>query len=101
MSSTVDNISPANLEMIRSVLEDAGYDACLLLEDQRLFNTASLLVTKQFLAGVDSRSGLAARLEFQLGKAGKHRQLGTSSLSRYAIQGLPLELQSQGRENAG
>ena len=95
--SYIDNISPSDLEMIRAVLDDAGYDANLLVEDQRLFNTAALLVTKLFLSGVGSRSELAAKLACQLGKAGKHRQSCRSSLSRYAIQGLPLELQSRPR----
>ncbi|OAP36620.1 hypothetical protein AU381_19215 [Sinorhizobium glycinis] len=98
MSSTVCCVSPSDREMILSVLDDAGYDASVLVEDPRFFNTAALLVTKLFLAGVDSRSGLAAKLEYQLGKAGRHRQPGTSTLPRYAIQGLPLELQSQLRE---
>jgi hypothetical protein len=95
MSSTVDNISPSDMQIIQSVLDDAGYDANLLAEDQRLFNTAALLVTKLFLAGDGSPLGLAAKLENQLGKAGKHRPVCTSSLARYAIQGLPVELQSQ------
>ncbi|WP_164839359.1 hypothetical protein [Sinorhizobium meliloti] len=84
MSSIEKNIAPADLEMIRSVLDDAGYDASVLVEDQCLFDTAALLVTKLFLSGVDSRSALAAKLEWQLGRAG----------TRYAIQGLPLESQA-------
>lgn len=90
MSSIENNIAPADLEMIRAVLDDAGYDASVLVEDQRLFDTAALLVTKLFLSGVDSRSALAAKLESQLGRARTHRR----SLSRYAIQGLPLESQA-------
>lgn len=46
--------------MIRSVWDDAGYDASVLVEDQCLFDTAALLVTKLFLSGVDSRSALAS-----------------------------------------
>ncbi|AFL53816.1 hypothetical protein ABIE78_006565 [Sinorhizobium fredii] len=95
MSSTVDNFSNSDLDMIRSVLDEAGYDASLLVADQRLFNTAALLVTKLFLAGETSRMGLAAKLEYQLGTAGKHRQPSGTCLARYAIQGLPLELQSR------
>ncbi|MDW9428460.1 hypothetical protein GOB07_06970 [Sinorhizobium meliloti] len=90
MSSIENNITPADLEMIRSVLDDAGYDASVLVEDRCLFDTAALLVTKLFLSGVDSPSALAAKLESQLGRAGTHRR----SLSRYAIQGLPLESQA-------
>ncbi|RVM20079.1 hypothetical protein CN142_00780 [Sinorhizobium meliloti] len=95
MSSIENNISSVDFEMIRSVLDDAGYDASVLVEDQCLFDTAALLVTKLFLSGVDSRSALAAKLECQLGRAGTHRhRLSLSlSLSRYAIQGFPLESQ--------
>jgi hypothetical protein len=93
MSSTIRNISPSDREMIRSVLDEAGYRADVLVDDPRFFETATLLVTKLFLAGVESRSGLAAKLESQLGMAGKHRQPPGSQLGRYAIQGLPVELQ--------
>ncbi|WEX88027.1 hypothetical protein PZN02_000478 [Sinorhizobium garamanticum] len=93
MSSTVRNISPTDQEKIQSVLDEAGYSADLLIHDPRLFETAALLVTKLLLAGVDSRSGLATKLKCQLGEAGKHRQPSGSLLGRYAIQGLPLELQ--------
>ncbi|OHV73321.1 hypothetical protein [Ensifer sp. LCM 4579] len=62
--------------MIQSVLDDAGYDV----------STAALLVTEQFLAGEASRSGLAAKLEGQLGKAAEHRRPCTFSLPRYAIE---------------
>ncbi|MDX0694567.1 hypothetical protein GOD53_10630 [Sinorhizobium medicae] len=93
MSSIEYSISPSDFEMIRSVLDDAGYDVSVLVEDHSLFNTAALLVTKLFLSGLHSRSALAAKLECQLGRAGKHRQSCRRSLSRYAIQGLPIELQ--------
>ena len=93
MSSIENNISSVDFEMIRSVLDDAGYDAGVLVQDQCLFDRA-LLVTKLFLSGVDSRSALAAKLECQLDRAGKHRQACSLSRSRYAIQGLPLELQA-------
>ncbi|MCG5477587.1 hypothetical protein [Sinorhizobium alkalisoli] len=95
MSSTVDTISPSDRRMIQSVLDDAGYDSGFLAEDHHLFNTAALLVTKLFLAGEGSRSGLAAKLEYQLGKAAKNRRTCAFSLPRYAIQGLPIELQSR------
>jgi len=95
MSSTLLDISPANMKIIQSVLEAAGYDASGLAESPRFFNPAALLVIKLFLAGEESRSGLAAKLEHQLGKFGDNRRPCPSSLARYAIQGLPLELQSQ------
>ncbi len=92
MSSIENNISSVDFEMIRSVLDDAGYDASVLVEDQCLFDTAALLVTKLFLSGVNSRSALAAKLECQLGRAGTHRHRLSLSLSRYAIQGFPLRV---------
>ena len=93
MSSHLFNISPSDSEFIRSVLGEAGYNAKLLVDDPRSFETAELLVTKLFLAGEVSRGALAAKLECQLGKAGKYRRPPGSSLGRYAIQGLPSELQ--------
>ncbi|WP_077967573.1 hypothetical protein [Ensifer adhaerens] len=93
MSSTVCNISPSDQAKIQSILVEAGYGADLLVHDPRLFETAMLLVTMLLLAGGHSRSGLAAKLECRLGLAGKHRQPSGSRLGRYAIQGLPLELQ--------
>lgn len=68
MSSNVSIISPSNMEFIRSVLGEAGYNAKLLVDDPRSFETAELLVTKLFLAGEDSRPGLAAKLECQFGQ---------------------------------
>ncbi|WEX74587.1 hypothetical protein PYH37_002031 [Sinorhizobium numidicum] len=90
MSSALHNISPSDRELLRSVLDEAGFGD---VDDPIFFETATLLVTKLFLAGVDSRPELVAKLEYQLGKAGKHRQPPGSRLGRYAIQGLPLELQ--------
>ncbi|UIJ91349.1 hypothetical protein Q1M64_07630 (plasmid) [Sinorhizobium meliloti] len=93
MSSNVSILHVTFGPVIRSVLGEAGYNAKLLVDDPRSFETAELLVTKLFLAGEDSRPGLAAKLECQLGKAGRYRRPPGSSLARYAIQGLPSELQ--------
>ena len=79
MSSHLFNISPSDNEFIRSVLGEAGYNAKLLVDDPRSFETAELLVTKLFLAGEVSRGALAAKLECQLGKAGKYRRPPGSS----------------------
>lgn len=51
MSSNVSIMSPSDLQFIRSVLGEAGYNAKLLVDDPRSFETAELLVTKLFLAG--------------------------------------------------
>lgn len=93
MSFPARHISPSERAKIQWVLDDAGYGADLLVQDPGLFETASLLVTRLMLEGVQSRSGLAARLECRFGRAGKHRQPPGFRLGRYAIQGLPVELQ--------
>ncbi|WP_457813571.1 hypothetical protein [Sinorhizobium meliloti] len=74
MSSNVYIMSPSDLQFIRSVLGEAGYNAKLLVDDPRSFETAELLVTKLFLAGEDSRPGLAAKLEQILFNPGHTRQ---------------------------
>ncbi|MDR6590110.1 hypothetical protein [Agrobacterium tumefaciens] len=62
-------ISPDEMEMIQSVLKSAGYNATVLGNDQRQFNTAAFLVMKLFLAGATSADALAARLKRRLGNA--------------------------------
>lgn len=86
------SISPSEMKMVQSVLDDAGYDANVLAEDQSLFNTAALLVMKLFLAGETSPYALTAQLERNFGKAIDNRAHYKSPLPRYAIQGLPHNL---------
>lgn len=83
-------ISASDLQMIQSVLDDAGYDANVLATDQRLFNTAALLVMKLFLVGETSPYALLAQLERKFGRASEN--IYKSPFARYAIQGLPRNL---------
>lgn len=84
------SISPSEMRMIQSILNDAGYDANVLAEDQSHFNAAALLVTKLFMAGETSPYALTAQLARNFGKASTSRVPYKSPLPRYAIQGLPL-----------
>ena len=90
-------ISPSDLQMIQSVLDDAGYDANVLATDQRLFNAAALLVMKLFLAGETSPYALVAQLERKFGRASENNY--KSPASRYAIQRSPRSL--RGLERGG
>ncbi|MFD1328745.1 hypothetical protein [Mycoplana ramosa] len=90
------DISPSDMEMIQSVLDDAGYDANVLAIDQSLFNTAALLVVKLFLAGETSPYALTAQLERNFGKGVATRAPYGAPLPRYAIQGLPRHLGGAG-----
>ncbi|MDR6759707.1 hypothetical protein J2Y48_005025 [Mycoplana sp. BE70] len=83
-------ISPTEMEMIQSILDNAGYDADFLMDDQRQFNAAALLVMKLFLAGETSPDALSAQLEYNFGKASVNKPPYKSPFARYAIQGLPL-----------
>ena len=85
-------ISPAEMAMIQSILENAGYDACFLRDDHRQFNAAALLVMKLFLAGETSPYALSAQLEYIFGKADVNKAPYKSPSARYAIQGLPSNL---------
>ena len=82
-------ISPIEMEMIQSVLDNSGYDANVLRADQRQFNAAALLLMKLFLAGETSPDALSAQLEYNFGKATVNKLPYKSPFARYAIQGLP------------
>ena len=90
------SISPSEMKMVQSVLDDAGYDANVLAEDQSLFNAAALLVMNLFMAGETSPYALAAQLERNFGKATTTKLPYKSPLPRYAIQGLPHNLSRAG-----
>lgn len=90
-------ISPTEMEMIQSILDNAGYDANLLRGDQRQFNAAAFLVMKLFLAGETSADALAAQLEYNFGKASVNKLPYKSPLARFAIQGLPPNQRELGR----
>ncbi|WP_236778579.1 hypothetical protein [Agrobacterium tumefaciens] len=75
--------------MIQSVLERAGYNATLLGNDQRQFNTAAFLVMRLFLAGETSAEALAAQLKCRLGNAEPLKQSHQSRPILEAIRRVP------------
>ncbi|SOC44062.1 hypothetical protein SAMN05892877_11254 [Rhizobium subbaraonis] len=83
------SISPSDMNMLQTVLNEAGYDADVLSVDRSLFNAAALLVTKLFLSGETSPYALAAQLERNFGRSDRARVPYKSMLPRHAIQGLP------------
>jgi len=87
--SSFSGISLEEMEIIQSVLKSAGYNAALLSDDPRQFNTAAFLVMRLFLAGEKSADALAAELKRRLGRASLHRPSYQSALAPYAIRGLP------------
>ncbi|MGN7714071.1 hypothetical protein [Agrobacterium radiobacter] len=82
-------ISPDEMEMIQAVLKSAGYNATVLGNDPRQFNTAAFLVMKLYLAGETSANALAAQLKLRLGSASSRKPSYQSPLAPYAIRGLP------------
>lgn len=90
--SNFSGISPEEMEIIQSILKNAGYNAALLGDDQRQFNTAAFLVMRLFLAGEKSADALAAQLKRRLGRATLHRPSYQSALAPYAIRGLPRDM---------
>lgn len=85
-------ISPSEMEMIQSVLVNAGYDDNALKDDKQHSNAAALLVMKLFRAGETSPHALSAQLEYNFGKASGNELPYKSPFARYAIQGLPHNL---------
>lgn len=82
-------ISPEEMEMIQSVLKRAGYNATLLGNDQRQFNTAAFLVMRLFLAGETSGDALAAQLKRRLGNADSLKQSYQSRPVVEAVRSVP------------
>ena len=82
-------ISPEEMEMIQSVLKSAGYNATLLGNDQRQFNTAAFLVMRLFLAGETSADALAAQLKRRLGNADSLNQSYQSRPVLETIRSVP------------
>lgn len=88
--AAIPEISPHEMEMIRSVLRTAGYSPDGLVEDGHQFNTATRLLMQLVLSGEASPRALAEQLEQSFGRPVKSKVLFAPLLPRYAIQGLPL-----------
>lgn len=88
--AAIPEISPHEMEMIRSVLRTAGYSPDGLVEDGHQFNKATRLLMQLVLSGEASPRALAEQLEQSFGRPVKSKVLFAPLLPRYAIQGLPL-----------
>ncbi|WP_221131451.1 MULTISPECIES: hypothetical protein [unclassified Rhizobium] len=93
MSSTSEksHLTSSDLDMLQGVLDDAGYDARILIEDQRVFNVAAVLLIRLFEEGVTSPAMLSRALEYHFGKPKAPPKPVVPVCNRYAIQGLPRE----------
>lgn len=93
MSSTSEKsyLTSSDLDMLQGVLDDAGYDAKILIDDERVFNVAAMLLIRLFQEGVTSPAMLSQALEYHFGKPNTPPKALTPAFNRYAIQGLPRE----------
>ncbi|PDT15254.1 hypothetical protein CO670_18830 [Rhizobium sp. J15] len=93
MSSTSEKpyLTSSDLDMLQSVLDDAGYQAKIVIDDGANFNVAATLLIKLFQEGVTSPEMLSLALEHHFGKLKKPPKPITPVYDRYAIQGLPRE----------
>ncbi|WP_183604854.1 hypothetical protein [Rhizobium fabae] len=93
MSSTSEKpyLTSSDLDMLQGVLDDAGYDAKILIDNERVFNVAAILLIRLFQEGVTSPAMLARALEYHFGKSKTPPKAVTPVFNRYAIQGLPRE----------
>ncbi|MBY5348050.1 hypothetical protein HFO96_11995 [Rhizobium leguminosarum] len=93
MSSTSEksHLTSSDLDMLQGVLDDAGYDARILIDDERVFNVAAVLLIRLFEEGVTSPDLLSLALEHHFGKLKTPPKPVTPIFNRYAIQGLPRE----------
>lgn len=70
MSSTFEksHLTSSDLDMLQGVLDDAGYDAKILIGNERVFNVAAILLIRLFEEGVTSPAMLSQALEHHFGK---------------------------------
>ncbi|WP_208722732.1 hypothetical protein [Rhizobium vallis] len=89
-------LTSSDLDMLQGVLDDAGYDAKILIDDERVFNVAAMLLIRLFQEGVTSPVLLSRALEYHFGKPKAPPKPITPVCNRYAIQGLPRERRAAG-----
>ncbi|AJC78548.1 hypothetical protein EFR00_22860 [Rhizobium sophoriradicis] len=91
MSSTSKKpyLTSSDLDMLQSVLDNAGYEARIAIDDGKGCNVAAVLLIKLFQEGVTSPAKLSQALEHYFGKLKTPPKPVTPVYDRYAIQGLP------------
>jgi hypothetical protein len=83
-------LSTADIKKLQRVLNEAGYDAKIVVSDDALPSVPASLIVKLFRSGITSPVELAEGLERYFGKHARVRWTPrVSKLHRYAIQGLP------------
>ncbi|MBG0508800.1 hypothetical protein G6M12_24280 [Agrobacterium tumefaciens] len=82
-------ISSHDLNMLRSLLSDAGFESDTRLDDDRTFNKATRKIIDLFQGGMTDPSKLKGEMLFLFGVQKRERMPARKPLARYAIQGLP------------
>ncbi|MGO7631728.1 hypothetical protein ACC692_36950, partial [Rhizobium ruizarguesonis] len=72
-----------DLDMLQGVLDYAGYDARILIDDERVFNFAAVLLIRLFEEGVTSPALLSLALEHHFGKLNTPPKPVTPVFNRY------------------
>ncbi|MGZ2450037.1 hypothetical protein ACVIRO_002791 [Rhizobium ruizarguesonis] len=82
MSSTSEksHLTSSDLDMLQGVLDDAGYDARILIDDERVFNVAAVLLIRLFEEGVTSPALLSLALEHHFRQAEDAAETGNPRL---------------------
>jgi len=82
-------ISSHDLNMLQSLLADAGFKIDTYSGDDQSFNKATCKIIDLFQGGMTDPSKLRGEMLFLFGVQKRERVLSRRPLARYAIQGLP------------
>ncbi|OAE43596.1 hypothetical protein A7J57_04845 [Agrobacterium tumefaciens] len=82
-------ISSHDLNMLRSLLSDAGFVIDTRSNDPGPLNKATRKIIELFQAGMTDPASLKGEMLFLFGVQKRERVLSRRPLPRYAIQGLP------------
>nr|WP_280171492.1 hypothetical protein [Agrobacterium pusense] len=82
-------ISSHDLNMLRSLLVDAGFEIDTYSGDDRSFNKATCKIIDLFQGGMTDPFKLKGEMLFLFGVQKRERVPSRGPLPRYAIQGLP------------
>lgn len=91
MSSAKESgpISSHDLNMLRSLLSDAGFERDMHMDDDQSFNKATRKIIDLFQGGMTDPSKLRGEMLFLFGVQKRESKPSRRPLPRYAIQGLP------------
>ncbi len=83
-------ISSYDLNMLRSLLSDAGFEIDTRVDDDRSYNKSTRKIIDLSQGGMTDPSKLRGEMLFLFGIQKRERTPTRKPLSRYAIQGLPV-----------